>query len=537
MTPWNERPQVIFGNIGEEMVLELAHSRGLHDILQKSDHPAAVDFIFADANDNIVEIAEVKTRKSTFCCDKFSGAYYVQNEQFKKNYSPILKRNLKVPFVLYVVDAALGRIFRAKFADLQRKTWCFGCEFPLRMKSFFRDKHGEKIWLRYYSPKQFVESKNFYGTEQHAKILAAAANVAVDSIDDSTSDTADDFITADDVIGLVKAQSKSSCHKKSAAPLKDVGVAYLAPKFLTTPNSVCLNVVVTSSCEYLYLPQLEAAGVKLSDIPRSERCSLTGWHGEFIPCCLVKDYWQNDWWQTEGYNQAADIASNFRYYHALLKKCLNVNLPQEWGELSGTSAYRLVNDPTCTLQEVRSALHFFATTKGEKNIAGTVAVALNRITRERLAQANQPLTITPLCGTARQYATLSTISGKTIELYKVQGCDKTFAHAGQLSAAAGYEKGNGTSDNTDFTLSVRAVAQYYTARRVGDTKPKRFLDVDDVPAVLRKHGFDITSSTCRSDKSIALADWWSAAMSDNFGYQRTLNHEQSYLMRTFDARR
>lgn len=87
MSNWNDKPQVQFGNAGEEIMLLYARKRGLHDVLNKGDRPTAVDFIFADKDGNIVEIAEVKTRKAAF--GLYEGAvpaYAISQEQFTRNY-------------------------------------------------------------------------------------------------------------------------------------------------------------------------------------------------------------------------------------------------------------------------------------------------------------------------------------------------------------------------------------------------------------------------------------------------------------------
>ncbi|MBR3747046.1 MAG: hypothetical protein IKN27_08825, partial [Selenomonadaceae bacterium] len=98
MTAWNEKPQVIFGNIGEEIVLNLAGYWRWHDILKKGDRPSAVDFVFATDDDEIVEIAEVKTKKATFSWNYCADAYTIANDQFNRNYKPFLKWKLNIPF-------------------------------------------------------------------------------------------------------------------------------------------------------------------------------------------------------------------------------------------------------------------------------------------------------------------------------------------------------------------------------------------------------------------------------------------------------
>lgn len=217
MTAWNERPQVIFGNIGEEIVRSINGFYGLHDVLQKGDRPSAVDFVFADPNGNIVEIAEVKTKKATFSWDGCADAYTIANEQFKRNYKPFLKWKLDVPFRLYVVDAEQGKVYSQRLDRLETKVelenhqWCGGChKFPFRAKSgFYVD--GEKILLRYYAVWQFgnPEFEFWDNDELYTRLQEAAARVTVDTIDNSHDYERSDFISAKDIAKLVKRKLKA----------------------------------------------------------------------------------------------------------------------------------------------------------------------------------------------------------------------------------------------------------------------------------------------------------------------------------------
>lgn len=145
----------------------------------------------------------------------------------------------------------------------------------------------------------------------------------------------------------------------------------------------------------------------------------------------------------------------------------------------------------------------------DKKAAEQIYERASKIRFERPKPLPKIIKIIVLDKVAKKIGELQTPDETIVELFTVEGYDKIFAHGAQLALAAGYSNQSGaTSDNSDFSKAVNAVARFYGLRRNKGGKVTRFVDVKEVPAVLEEFAFNRTYDKERYDTVATLLDWW-----------------------------
>lgn len=484
MTTWNERIQVQFGNAGEAMVLALAKTQGWHDVLKKGDRPSAVDFIFADENGKIVEIAEVKTRKAAF--DLYDGvpAYAISNEQFTRNYEPILNAYLNVSFKLYIVDAEQGAVFSDSF-DYQEFSYGgtydddgYWHQMPVVKTAQFGDK---KVPLRYYAQRNFGEPVfDFSKTPSYEQLQILAERLTVDTIDDSPVEECSDFISAEDVISFVKfyASQSNSAGVEFGGWSQDFNHKYIGYYF-------------SEKAVFVPLTNLKELGVKLTTIKKKERCRFDGWKGQFLDCAKLDDVlirqdnpelwrWWNDF-ERSHFKRLCE-AREFLWENFRLK------LPADWGRLhiEGWN-FDMRGKPLWFILDTVSALTLLVTTRHEYYIKKSLAeVVRKNVDQYRASKRAEAI---PINKPAKKVHVIQTPDGTCIDVVSVS--DRIFVNANQLGMACGYKNG-ACSGGTAFSRAVATSARFYKIWRPDKNKSTSFLAVDDVAKVLYQYRFTET---------------------------------------------
>lgn len=144
-----------------------------------------------------------------------------------------------------------------------------------------------------------------------------------------------------------------------------------------------------------------------------------------------------------------------------------------------------------------------------KQLAERISEKTWEIRKERPKPHPKITTVIAVDNLAKKIGELQTPNGTTLEFFAVEDCDKIFVHGVQLVVATGYRKQAGaTSDNTDFSKSVNAVAQFYGIRRNKSGKARRFVDIEDVPVILNEFAFNQTIDKEQYATAMALLHWW-----------------------------
>ncbi|MBR1806277.1 MAG: hypothetical protein IJ774_07835 [Selenomonadaceae bacterium] len=504
MSNWNDKPQVQFGNAGEEIMLLYARKRGLHDVLNKGERPTAVDFIFADKDGNIVEIAEVKTRKAAF--GLYEGAvpaYAISQEQFTRNYEPILNyvnESGTVPFNLYIVDADEGVIYCEEFAThefVYSGTYDkdgYRYDFPAVETTTFNDK---KIQLRYYAQGNFGEPVfDFKKTSLHEKLQSLAEEVTIDKIDDSPVEQCDNFISAEDVISFVKSYTT----KPHDDELEFGG-------WSCSLNSRYLGYYFTKNAVFVPLPHLKKFGVRLTTVKKKERSRFDRWKGEFLDCAKLDDILsrQSDpwsllkWWRDDERQHFEKLCKARKF----LLDHYQLHMPDDWVRLNVTGwNFDMRQKPRWFIRETIDALRELFSTRHEYFICKAVVARLNEICDERRTFIkSEEISVR---GKAEIIQTITDPNGTSIDLFSADG--RIFINAVQLGDAVGYKRGSALSSN-DFLRAVASVARFYKIRRSDKNKVAKFIAVEDVAKVLQRFML-LTYQRSRFEVATELLSFW-----------------------------
>lgn len=144
-----------------------------------------------------------------------------------------------------------------------------------------------------------------------------------------------------------------------------------------------------------------------------------------------------------------------------------------------------------------------------KQLAEQISEKTWEIRQERPKSHPKITTVIVVDNLAKKIGELQTPNGTTLEFFAVEDCDKIFVHGAQLAVAVAYLKQAGaTSDNTDFSKSVNAVAQFYGIHRSKSGKARRFINIEDVPAILDEFAFNQTVDKEHYATATALLHWW-----------------------------
>ena len=392
-------------------------------------------------------------------------------------------REKNLPVELWLVDPDEGKIFTGTFRqdtyNLEYKQFIDGKEFPF-------DQETKRGTMRFFHREQFFHSYD---------------------------------IEADDLAALRKLFDAD----------KNAGIAVKWTYGLRVPNGTLLEICVTKKAAFLYLPQICAAGIDLNLIPQAQRRRLENFNGEFLNVddlyACIKDRstcaeFCNQW-LGGGWDACEKILDEFRENHDFLAEHFGVDLPDEWAKLlQNKDAFiqSLNEKPLWILLNVASKLHTMETTWEEQAFSTQISIACSKIREERpVALANQPKVVA-LKNFADKIGERVTPDGTLVEFFTVKGVDKIFVHGARLAVAAGYENQAGaTADKTDFTKAVDTVAQYYGIRRRDSVKASRFVDVDDVPAILNEFVLNRARKQTQYEAATNLLHWWNK---DNVTFEK-----------------
>ena len=302
------------------------------------------------------------------------------------------------------------------------------------------------------------------------------------------------------------------------------GIVFKFPNYLKTSGDAILEVFAGDGKAFVYLPQLTSAGVNVASIPKSKRYLHRDYSSAFVnvddlPEILTAS--ANDklltWWTTSGQSKVQQMLDEFLSAQKFLREHLQVDLPDDWSKLTAAGdalvnrwTPKLEKLPVCFLRRIGGEMHSLATSLQERNFATTVSEKCRGIINGRPKPIGKLPVVVKMSGTARKISELQTPDGTLIEFVTVKGCDKIFVHGAQLAVACGYPNQAGTTaDNTDFSKAVTAVAKFYAVRRnESDTKARRFVAVEDVPAVLQEFAFNRTRDPQFCEMTVELLRWW-----------------------------
>lgn len=302
------------------------------------------------------------------------------------------------------------------------------------------------------------------------------------------------------------------------------GIVFKFPRYLKTSGDAILEVFAGDGKAFVYLPQLTSAGVNVASIPKSKRYLHRDYSSAFVnvddlPEILTAS--ANDklltWWTTSGQSKVQQMLDEFLSAQKFLREHLQVDLPDDWSKLTAAGdalvnrwTPKLEKLPVCFLRRIGGEMHSLATSLQERNFATTVSEKCRGIINERPKPIGKLPVVVKMSGTARKISELQTPDGTLIEFVTVKGCDKIFVHGAQLAVACGYPNQAGTTaDKTDFSKAVTAVAKFYAVRRnESDTKARRFVAVEDVPAVLQEFAFNRTRDPQFCETTVELLRWW-----------------------------
>ena len=515
LTSWADRPQVQFGDMGEKIVLEYAKSRGWHDILQKGDNPSAVDFIFADENGKIVEIAEVKTRKSL--TELYDGvyAYAISNDQYKRNYQPI-KDEVYVDFTLYVVNAEQGKIYSGDFNSLEDDSDEMNFDsdsdgtphcFPITKTERFGEQETE---LRYYAGLLTVGwICDFGGTPEHEKLKALAAKVTVDTIDDSPiHEPGKRFISAEDIIEFVNSYQLK--------PPSDDEIQFggWSLPFPTTFYRRSVPYFFMSNEAFVSLNYLKTVGVSLWLIPDNWHRKFDGESGEWVSCDKLDSiflrqltaepwvFWDNH--ERKNFNGICEARKFFKEY-------FNLNMPDDTAKLYvKIQNMDLQREPRWFLRSCIDYLYAFDSTLELKVFRRLIIKALQKECYNRYHLNQKDFDFIELKTPSKLVHTVRTPQGITLDIISTEG--KFFVGGNQIGQAWGYGE-TGALSSQRFLDTVAEVAQWYKVRRPKKTKPVWHVLVGDVEKVLRHMAFTTLESNRSQIAAETLTFWKSLDLS------------------------
>lgn len=295
------------------------------------------------------------------------------------------------------------------------------------------------------------------------------------------------------------------------------------PTYFKASNKMCVEFFMTARKVFVFLPQLEQAGINVSLIPQTKRYVVKNCPPSFV---AVDDLFEIlstehgelfDWWTTSGQRDVRKTLDEILTAQDFLREHLSIDLPDEWSKLTDKGDVfieqltpMLEKLPVCHLRKIGNAIFKLGTSPEEKKLAGKISAECQRVREERPATFRNSPDVVKLIGTAKKFSELHAPNGATVELFTVNGSEKIFAHGAQFAVACGYPNQSGTtSDNSDFSKAVNAVAQFYALRREAtDTKAKRFIDIEDVPAVLQEFSFNRTVDEEQYETIVELLRWW-----------------------------
>ena len=508
ITSWADRPQVQFGDMGEAIVLNYAKKQGWHDILQKGDNPSAVDFIFADENNNIVEIVEVKTRKKV--AEPFKGvpAYAISNAQFEQNYKPILDEWLGVPFILYIVDAKQGKIIKNCFDYLEEADCDHNtdfdingntCVFPVVKADSFG---GKEVNLRYYLPSSLRgNSFSFSGTSKHEKLQALAAKVTVDTIDDSPlHEPGKTFISAEDIIDFVKSLESNN------GKLQFGGWSL---RFGSGANNY-LGYYFIEDDAFVTLSDLKDIGVSLWTIPKSCYRNFDFCKDTLIPCAeldsiFLQQITGEQWirWKSIERDNFNGICKARKFF----KKQFNLNMPDDTAKFYVMlQSLDLQQKPLWWLYSVYTNLYAFRLTLEGKVFRNIAIKSLQKIHDERQQFQHKDAETVVLKNPSKLIGTIKT--PQEISLDIISSAGRSFINGNQLGNACGYNK-TGALSSSYFTNAIAAVSKFYKVRRPGKSKPTLHIPIEDVAKVLSQFYFNAPNRE-HSELTEKMLSFWNA---------------------------
>ena len=218
-----------------------------------------------------------------------------------------------------------------------------------------------------------------------------------------------------------------------------------------------------------------------------------------------------DWWRNEGFPTVDKASKEFSEAREFLLKRLGIDFPDELEKIeqSGVEIIQSLQDkPIWLIFKIRSAFLKLNDKWKAKSFVARLCDECYKIHSERLKPLPKTPKVIVLDKIAKKIDELQTPNGATVELFTVEGCNKIFAHGAQLAVAVGYPNQSGaTSDSADFSKAVNAVAQFYAIRRYNSGKPRRFVDVKDVPDILKEYAFNHAFDQKRYDTATALLRW------------------------------
>ena len=265
------------------------------------------------------------------------------------------------------------------------------------------------------------------------------------------------------------------------------------------------------------LSQLESAGVELSCI--RQRFELKNYGGEFAHYLSLSDAFSKsdasnlyDWWRNEGFSTVDKTSKEFSEAREFVLKHFGIDFPEELERLEQQDSeiiQSLRDKPMWLIFKTRSAFLRLNDKWKTKSFVARICNECAKIWEERPKILTKTPKVIVLDKVAKKVGELQTPNGATVELFTVEGNDKIFAHGAQLAVAAGCPNQSGaTSDSAGFSKAVNAVAQFYTVRRYNGGKPRRCVDVKDVPDVLNEYAFNQAFDHERYDTAMILLHWW-----------------------------
>lgn len=301
------------------------------------------------------------------------------------------------------------------------------------------------------------------------------------------------------------------------------GTAFKLPYYVRTSNKTALEFYAAAGKAFVYLPQLQRAGVDTNLIPKSKRYFIGNFPSTFAEVdelfkILAEECEELfDWWTTDGQSKVHEKLDEFLNAQNFLREHLGVDLPDDWSKLKikGDALVEhltpgLEKIPACYLYKIGSSFCKLTSSSPEKTLAEKIYSKCAEIWRERPKPLKNPPTVIKMSKVAQKFSEAQTPNDSTIEFFTLEGCEKIFVHGAQLAVACGYPSQSGTtSDNTDFGKAVNAVAKFYSIR-CSETvaKARRFVDVEDVPDIVHEYFFNRTTFSERCETAVEFLRWW-----------------------------
>lgn len=330
-------------------------------------------------------------------------------------------------------------------------------------------------------------------------------------------------VKADDLAKLRAIDSETNAPAEKQNRINRT--AFKLPYYVPMSNGTALEFFATEGKAFVYLPQLRQADIDTDLIPKSKRYFIGNFPLAFAEVdelfeILSEEYdGLSDWWTANGRNDVYKRLDDFLTAQNFLREHLGIDLPDDWPKLKSKGdalveylTPQLEKIPACYLRKIGSSFHSVASSPQEKTAAGKISAKCYDVAEERPAPLKNAPVVVKLSKVAQKISEAQTPNDSTIEFFTVEGCEKIFVHGAQLAVACGYPNQSGTtSDNSDFSKAVTAVAKFY-AIRCSETaaKARRFVDAEDVPEIVQEYFFNRMSRSERYNTAVEFLSWWNS---------------------------